>query len=394
MRRLSHAFLACALVALILSGCDVPTPPPEIPTPTPGSSVLESDQSRSQLTPVRATPDRGYTPVAGPPGDIYFVRASHLWTISPDGSGERQLSNLPITDTPEPSPDGKSVAWIGGRDLYVMPSAGGDARKLYTGDLTERQRIGWSPDGKLLGFFTYDLTTAGTEKAWSIPLAGGDPSLITTFTGSMGDRGATYERCVKWSPDHNWVVVGAVNNPSRLLRWPLSTGHDGDVTDIAGGEPDWSPDSRTLLYTETLGGAVLVYSILDSKATPFRNEKLFVGTGMGEYAQGPGPIWSPASIGADSDLLIYRSRSLSGEPNIAVRNRAGTDYPSLPNLTNNASWSPNGDSLVVETGVVTNGDLGLEWSPNALVIATINLTGGDHKLTPLVKDASMPAWGK
>jgi Tol biopolymer transport system component len=187
--------------------------------------------------------------------------------------------------------------------------------------------------------------------------------------------------------------VGAVNNPSRLLRWPLATGHDGDVTDIAGGEPDWSPDSRTLLYTETLDGAVLIYSVLDAKATPFRNEKLFVGTGMGQYAQGPGPLWSPASIGADSDLLVYRSRTLSGEPNVAVRSRGGRDYSSLPDLTNNPAWSPNGDSLVVETGVVRNGDLGLLWTPTGLAIATISLTG-NHKLTPLVKDAQMPSWGK
>ena len=393
MRRLFPALLTLALVALALAACDVPTPPPALPTPTPGSSVLESDQARSQLTPVRATPDRGYTPIAGPPGHIYFVRAGHLWTVSPDGSGERQLSDLSITGTPQPSPDGKMLAWVGDKDLYVMPSIGGDAHKLYTGDLTDRQRIGWSPDNKLLGFFTYDLASIGTEKAWYIPAAGGDPAPITTFTGSTGDQGATYERSVKWSPDDNWVVVGAVNNPSRLLRWPLATGHDGDVTDIAGGEPDWSPDSRTLLYTETLDGAVLIYSVLDAKATPFRNEKLFVGTGMGQYAQGPGPLWSPASIGADSDILVYRSRTLSGEPNVAVRSRGGRDYSSLPDLTNDPAWSPNGDSLVVETGVVRNGDLGLEWSPTGLAIATISLTG-NHKLTPLVKDAQMPSWGK
>jgi Tol biopolymer transport system component len=393
MRRFFPALLTFALVALILAACDVPTPPPELPTPTPGSSVLESDQARSQLTPVRATPDRGYTPIAGPPGHIYFVRSGHLWTVSPDGSGERQLSDLPITGAPQPSPDGEMLAWVSDKDLYVMPSTGGGARKLYTGDLTDRQRIGWSPDNKLVGFFTYDLASIGTEKAWYIPAAGGDPALITAFTGSTGDQGATYERSVKWSPDDNWVVVGAVNNPSRLLRWPLATGHDGDVTDIAGGEPDWSPDSRTLLYTETLGGAVLIYSVLDAKATPFRNEKLFVGTGMGQYAQGPGPLWSPASIGADSDLLVYRSRTLSGEPNIAVRSRGGRDYASLPDLTNNPAWSPNGDSLVVETGVVRNGDLGLQWAPTGLAIATINLTG-DQNLTPLVKDAQMPSWGK
>ncbi|MEO8288148.1 MAG: hypothetical protein ABI670_17105 [Chloroflexota bacterium] len=393
MRRFLTAFLACALTILIVAGCDVPTPPPELPTPTPGSQNPENDQSRAPLTPVRITPDRGFTPIAGPPGHIYFVRDSHLWTIEPDGTGERQLSDITITNQPQPSPDGKMIAWVGGRDLYVMPSSGGEARKLYTGDMAEKQFTGWNREGTMVGFFTYDLTTMGTENAWAIPVAGGEPTLLTTFTGSIGNRGSTYERSVKWSPDGNWVVVGAANNPSRLRRWPLSTGRDGDVRDIPGGEPDWAPDSRTLLYTETLGGAVLIYSVIEDKATPFRNEKLFVGTGLGEYAQGPGPLWSPASIGSDSDILVYRSRSNGGEPNIAVRTRGGQDYTSLPNLTNNPAWSPSGDRVVVETGVVRNGDLGLQWAPTGIAIATVNING-DHNLTPLAKDAQMPSWGK
>ena len=71
------------------------------------------------------------------------------------------------------------------------------------------------------------------RQLWDFALQLGRRSLTTLFAAcGTGDRGATYERCVKWSPDDDWVMVGAVNNPSRLLRWPLSTGHDGDVTDI------------------------------------------------------------------------------------------------------------------------------------------------------------------
>jgi Tol biopolymer transport system component len=233
----------------------------------------------------------------------------------------------------------------------------------------------------------------GAEKAWAVPVDGGEPTLLSTMSNSVGDRGPIYERTVQWAPDYKWVVVGGVNNPMRLMRWPLSTGRDGDVRDIGGGEPDWSPDSRTLLYTETLNGAVLIYGVLEAEATPFRNEKQFVGTGLGEYSQGPGPLWSPASVGSDSDLLIYRSRTTGGEPTIAVRSRGGQDYNSLPNLTNNAAWSPQGDQLVVETGSMRNDTLGLKWVPNGISIATISLSG-EHRLKQLVKDAQWPAWGR
>jgi Tol biopolymer transport system component len=392
MRRVIAACLAFVVIAVVATGRDVPTPPPEIGTPTPGSTNPESEQATFK-TPVRATPDRGYTPIAGGAGHIYFVRDGHLWTIAPDGSGERQLTDRSITDQPSPSPDGKMLAWVSGKDLYVMPSTGGEARKLYTGELPEHQRVGWSPDGKLVGFFSFDVASMGIEQAWAAPVEGGEPMLLTTMTNSMGDRGPGYERTVQWAPDNRWVVVAGSNNPMRLMRWPLSTGRDGDVREVSGGEPDWSPDSRTLLYTETLNGAVLIYAVLQAEVTPFRNEKQLVGTGLSEHAQGPGPLWSPASVGADSDLLVYRSRNLSGEPTVAVRSRLGRDYNNLPNLTNNPSWSPNGDKLVVEQGSMSQDTLGPKWTPNGIGIATINL-GGEHTLTTLVKDAQWPVWGR
>jgi Tol biopolymer transport system component len=302
------------------------------------------------------------------------------------------LSDLPVTERPQPSPDGKEIAWIGGNDVYVMPASGGEARSVYNGAPADKQRIGWSPDGTLLGVITYDLSTIGAEKAWAVPADGGEPVMLADLAEGSGDVGASYERMVKWSPDSNWVAVGGANNPLYLERWPLTTGHEGDVREIGGGEPDWSPDSRTLLYTESLNGAVLIYGVLEDAATPFRNEKQFVGTGLGEYGQGPGPLWSPASVGSDSDLLIYRSRSISGEPNIAVRTRGGLDLSALPNLTNNAAWSPSGDKLVVEIGTMQSDPLGPKWKPTGLAIARISLTG-EHTLTPLVKDAEWPVWG-
>ncbi len=368
----------------------MPAPPPELPTPSPGS---QNPEEAVYTTPIRATPIRGFTPVAVGPGHIYFVRDGHLWTVEPDGSGERQMSDLPATDTPQPSPDGQSIAWIGGNNLYVMPISGGEARNLYTGSLAERQHIGWSYDSTMLGFITYDLSTVGAEKAWVIPVEGGDPTLLADFVEGAGDVGASYERSVKWSPDGKWVVASGPNNPFYLRRWPLAEGHDGDIREIGGGEPDWSPDSRTLLYTESLNGAVLIYGVLEDEATPFRDEKQLVGTGVGEYGQGPGPLWSPASVGADSDLLVYRSRSISGEPNVAVRTRGGLDLAALPNLTNNPAWSPSGDKLVVETGTMQSKPLGPEWMATGLEIAQISLTG-DHKLTPLVKNGQLPSWGR
>src|SRR5204862_3118682 len=98
------------------------------------------------------------------------------------------------------------VAFTSGKGLYVIPSDGGEARKIAEGELTEDQRLGWSPDGSQVGYFTYDTATPGNENAWAVPVKGGEPMLITTVRQGTGGRGPTYERTVQWSPDNDWVV--------------------------------------------------------------------------------------------------------------------------------------------------------------------------------------------
>lgn len=391
MGRIAVCICALMLLLALLYGCDVPAPPPELSTPIPGSS--QNPEGDAGRTPVRPTVERELTPLPTGPGHIYFVRGSGLWRIAPDGTGETQLSDLLPGSPPQPSPDGKWVAFISGRDLYVIPSSGGQARKLASGDMALGQRAGWNSDSALIGYITYDLSTYGREQAWAVPVGGSDPLLITSITyGALG-RGPTYEHSVQWSPDDKWVAVGGASSPFRLLRWPLSTGRAGDVRDLPGGEPEWSPDSRTLLFTESLNGALSLYDVLKDKAEPFVNEQARVGTGLGEYTNGPRPRFSPASSGADSDPIAYCSRSPQGEPRVAIRRRGSRELPPLSALTNNPIWSPSGDRLVVETGQLQDDPLGPRWIPTGLALANIS-PSGEHTMAPLVRDGRSPVWGK
>jgi Tol biopolymer transport system component len=395
MRRyalLLQLLVMCAVLAL--AGCDIPKPPPEIATPTAGSQNPESDLSTFK-TPIPPTPVRAaLTPLPVGPGVIYFVRDEQLWRIAPDGTGERQLSDLPITSPASPSPDGALVAFLSGRDLYVIGREGGEARKLASGEMAAPQRLGWHPDGSLIGYMTYDTGTIGQEQAWAVSRVGGEPMLITTVAHKALGRGSAFERLVKWSPDANWVAVSNVTNPFRLLRWPLSTGREGDVRDIPGGEIDWAPDSRFILYSEALNGALGLFEVLkNNEGEPYRNEQELVGTGLGEYAQGPLPQFSPASSGADSDLIAYRSRTAEGQPQIGIRRRGGRELRPVSPPTNNPAWSPAGDRLAVEQGTMNATALGPQWSASGLAIVEIS-GEGEHTVRPLTANAKWPTWGR
>ncbi|MBF6612820.1 MAG: hypothetical protein IVW55_06785 [Chloroflexi bacterium] len=397
----SIVLISASLFLLVaLAGCEVPTPPPELPTATPGSQNPENLLSRLSLTQVAPAPDRGFTPVAAGPGRIYFARSSGLWRIMPDGSGEMKLTDLPVVSPPAPSPDGAMVAWVSGkgdgqsRELYVMPSGGGTPVKVVSGLLPDNQRLGWTPDSAMLGYVTFDPTTMGAEEGWAIDLKGGKPVTLVTMPGQATPRGAQYESSVQWSPDSKWVAVSGVNNPTYLMRWPLLQSAAGQPQLLPGGEPDWAPDSRSIVYPQTLDGALIQYYVVEGQLTPFVNEQQYVGTGLGEYSQGPGPRWSPASVGSESDLIAYRSRSAQGEPRVSVRTRGNVELAPLPSLTNNPSWAPSGDRLVIEAGYLKMSDpLGPQWTPTGLSIAVLSFTGS-HQVKSLVKDGYWPAWGK
>src|SRR6476646_4108643 len=86
MRRRFAACFVYLLCVALLAGCDVPTPPPELPTPTPGSGNPENPLSQLALTQVVPTPPRDFAPLNAPTGHIYFVRQGNLWRVEPDGT--------------------------------------------------------------------------------------------------------------------------------------------------------------------------------------------------------------------------------------------------------------------------------------------------------------------
>jgi TolB protein len=69
--------------------------------------------------------------------------------VRPNGSGLRRLIGG-ATD-PAWSPDGKRIAFVRDRQIYVATAAGTNARRL-TNTPTEKSSPSWSSDGKRIAF--------------------------------------------------------------------------------------------------------------------------------------------------------------------------------------------------------------------------------------------------
>ena len=89
------------------------------------------------------------------------------------------LMKLARLSDPQVSPDGRTVAYTASQpnlaannsnsDLWVVPLAGGEARRL-TNHPTADSRPRWSPDGKVIGFLS---RRGGAQQVYSVEPRGG-----------------------------------------------------------------------------------------------------------------------------------------------------------------------------------------------------------------------------
>ncbi len=89
----------------------------------------------------------------GQDGRIAFVRAGHIYTIEPDGTGLQQLTTGSGDSGPRWSPNGKDIAYNDNGNLWIMHANGSHQRRIT--DAAPRftdARPSWSPNGRYLAF--------------------------------------------------------------------------------------------------------------------------------------------------------------------------------------------------------------------------------------------------
>ena len=158
-----------------------------------------------------------------------------IWLAALDGQTEpRQFTTGAKSDAePRWSPDGSALAFTSNRDgdtmqLYVVPVAGGEARKLTALKEDVTQPV-WSPDGTRLAFVARVPDPPYDEKDEKRR----PPRRFTRLQYKLDDVGWTADR-----PQHLFTVrADGSSEPVQLTA--------GDFEDSA---PAWSPDGATLAF--------------------------------------------------------------------------------------------------------------------------------------------------
>lgn len=226
--------------------------------PSPGMSIV----SFHPLT----FSGNDFMPSVSPDGKtVAFVSgrdgANRIWLKQLEGGGETALTPGPDDESPRFSPDGSSVMFIHNHAAYRIPSIGGQPRKLLDGV----EETNWSPDGRQIAFVRFngaktDIGVASVSDGTSrviqtvenrhmhAPAWSPDGSTIALIPMNTGTAGA---------PAHSFFLLSSDGKSVRQLICPLSGGELST--------PTWTADSKQILYAipESAGdvGAVQATSV-------------------------------------------------------------------------------------------------------------------------------------
>jgi Tol biopolymer transport system component len=329
--------------------------------------------------------------------------------ISPDGrfiafsmpgtAGDHRIGVAPLTDPrsvkmltgdedgrwshhmPAWSPDGGSICYATQDHLWIVPSSGGDARRLTTDGRIDADPV-WSSDGEMIYFSSY---RGGTLALWRVAAKGGMPERMTLGAGyeiepDISPAGSRFvyatriTRCaiyvtdlesgkevklqglrdddymVAIAPDGSAVVYASARGGNKIDLWlqPLEenvpsgppwrlTDHQGDAS-----QPVFSPDGKWLAYYRIIQGQRDIYTIPALGGRPIRITE--------DQAADITPAWSQ-----DGSRLAFVSEREGGS-HIWVAHVAEGMLKAPPRRITGEGvtavapvWSP-GDSLIAFVG--------------------------------------------
>jgi len=121
---------------------------------------------------------------------IVFTYAGDLWIVPRAGGQARRLTAHPGDEIfPKFSPDGKQIAFTGDYDgnvdVYVMPSDGGEPRRLTYHPAADNV-LGWTPDGKKILFRSNRFSQPpDITRLFLISPEGGNPEMLPVPRASL-----------------------------------------------------------------------------------------------------------------------------------------------------------------------------------------------------------------
>ncbi len=212
------------------------------------------------------------------------------------------------------SPDGQRIAFDLLGDLYLLPIAGGEARRITSGMAWDCQPR-WSPDGKWLAFIS---DRAGSDNLWLLRADALDeksePKQVTKETDYQLQSPA-------WTPDSNYLVtrrIGPYPNTDDFMRgtslwmYHREGGRGVEVVPSRGATQintgaAFSRDGKAMYFASHPGSFIYDADLGRFQVYSMDRDTGEIDTISSNYGGGLRPVISP-----DGKWLVYVTRHDSG----------------------------------------------------------------------------------
>ncbi len=155
-------------------------------------------------------------------------------------------------EAPNWTPDGKSLIYNSGGQLYKIPVEGGESELIPTGFAKRiNNDHGISPDGTML--VISDGTETRRSLIYTLPIEGGDPKKITPVGPSYWHG---------WSPDGSTLTYCAERNGNYdIYTIPVRGGKEIRLTTTEGLDdgPEYSPDGKYIYFNSVRTGTMQIW---------------------------------------------------------------------------------------------------------------------------------------
>ena len=287
--------------------------------------------------------------------EIILTYAGDLWSVSRQGGDAHRLTAALGTDIDAHiSPDGSMVAFTGqyggNRDVYVMPSAGGQPKRLTYHPGPDRV-VGWTPDGRKVIFASNRRSYYQyNNQLYTVPVNGGfatELPLPIAEDGSLSPDGTH----LAYVPHGQWQAAWKRYRGGQTTPIWIADLKDSSVQEIPrDNSNDFNPMwvGNTIYFLSDRDGPVSLYAY-DVASKQVQVALKSNGLDFKSAAAGPDAI----IIEQFGGLTLFDLNSKQATP---VKVRVNGDLPELrpqfvkvqPKRIHNLGLSPAGVRAVVE----------------------------------------------
>ena len=244
-----------------------------------GGRTLHTVASAQAPSPVAAALPSFAEPGISPDGStIAFVSGGDIWEVPSRGGDARLLVSHPATESrPLYSPDGTRLAFTstrtGNGDVYVLAIASGDLSRLPFDDASELVS-GWSADSQAVLVQSNSHEISGMLDVYRVPVEGGTPMPVaadrytTEYFAAPAPGGDTVAITARanagsqwWRKGHShldeseiWIVKGAVADAAPVYE-QITRGGAKDAW------PMWAAGGKGLYFMSDRSGAQNIWTL-------------------------------------------------------------------------------------------------------------------------------------